>query len=223
MKHRESRDFWQQALAGSAECPPFAAFDAPSEVVRAHLESCERCRAEFALLREFQRLTPQPEEEAGVEWVVERYRWTGPVDPEPWWRRFFLGSPAPQWMVTVLVLLLLFAGAWKLRQMRDQSVEAAARARAVVNGLSPAGDLREAPGAFRWEPAPGAARYRVTVTEAGGAAVSTLEVPGATAEADGAARAAMAEHKTLSWRVAALGANGEILAESQSARFRVLP
>ena len=225
MKLRAARDFWQRALDCCGNCPDFADLESPSEAVAAHLRSCERCHAEAALLRAFQRLQPSADEAADVDWILDRYKWSGTPERTPWWRRIFQRWPAPAWIVSLIVLALLAVGAVQLRKMRTDFPADSVQAQTTqIGGLAPSGEQADLPGSFRWDPWPGAARYEVTITEsAGSAIVSAISATEPHAELDGAVRAALQAGRTLQWKVTALGSAGETLSESAPVTIHSAP
>src|SRR5215467_13406449 len=75
------------------DCPAIEVLARAEELpeIRAHLEACAHCRAELALLREFESAEPRAEEAGDVKWIQSelRRREPAPARPRAWifpWR-----------------------------------------------------------------------------------------------------------------------------------------
>src|SRR5690349_2348442 len=94
------------AFAAGPDCLPLEVLarrmDLPAEAaerraMETHLAECGHCRAEFALLREFEAGTIRPDEKEAVQWIAERLasegrRQRAAKSMEPrreWWRRLW--------------------------------------------------------------------------------------------------------------------------------------
>ena len=201
----------------------------PSQV--RHLNECNACQTELALLREFVDGQPSTAEEAAAVTRIERQLrqsppWAKVAEPR---RRWFA---AWNWQLAgfalagalVLVLFLMPTGGPRQPGLAPLDGGASVLRAGEVTGLAPVGDVEAAPDKLRWQPAAGATQYRVQILDVEELPVwSAMAAPGQVELALPAeARALMLPHKTLFWKVEALDRQGQVLASSALERFRVI-
>jgi hypothetical protein len=193
---------------------------------KSHLAECPRCEARARLFSEFTRGVPKVDEMQDVEAIVERLRPRPAHRPDiPAFIRRWTTMPAvPKWAFAATIVLAVAAGTLHLRRVWQPMIhpgEAGVPRSSSVRILEPSGDVAESPKEFRWEPAPGAARYEIVIGEVDGSELVRVPATGTTAAAP-AEVASAPPLKTLTWKVIALGADGKPVGESPVTRFRVI-
>lgn len=220
--------------------------------LEAHAEACPACAAERELARAFASGEPGEGFDAGtlagVVAEVERgLPVRAPADAAPgagesrilpFARPVPAAGPAaarpllrprPSWMRWAAAALLVLAAGLAYRGLPPSMPPLPApESGGVVRGgevelSAPAGDLAELPAELRWEPFPGAARYRVRLL----AVDDEVLWEGETGEARVALPADLLQtlHRAVSyrWTVEALDSARKPLALSEPGRFRALP
>src|SRR3982074_403265 len=91
----DERALFRAVLGRTNDCPGIEELASPDQTaaVRKHLDGCARCRAELALLHEFETAEPAVEEAAQVQWIKSELRRRSqeivsarePAAPSPWW------------------------------------------------------------------------------------------------------------------------------------------
>jgi len=136
------------------------------------------------------------------------------------------GAPAAALAAAAALALALGLGAYVLRApqpppLPDRPAGGAVRG-AVVTGLDPSGELDAAPAALTWEPAAGAARYRVTLLAPDDAVLWQGEIAAPPAPLPEAVMP-LSSAVAYRWQIEALDAEGRAVARSERATFRVRP
>jgi hypothetical protein len=242
-KSSAERRLFKAAFEPGNSCPPAAQLEqlliegsTPPAALAAHVESCAFCRTEVRLLREFEAGAPRETETAAVQLIATRLRErsneifqpnTAPVDvKEPWWRLFWR-TPwfSPAALAAAAIVVVVAVG---LQTRISQPVlhppgaePEVLRSNAIVV-TAPAGDVGQAPSEIRWQPAPGAATYKVRLLEVDGQELWNTETAEGAVQLPGAVRARIVPAKTLLWQVSAFDKTGHQVAISDTVRFRVL-
>jgi hypothetical protein len=243
MPNREPGDeLLSAALGRTNDCPPLEDLerllkeDAPQPLKR-HVDGCAHCQTELQLLRSFTSNVVAEHEKAAVDAIAARLRAQSPIiasrpiavaeSRQSWWKRFFEVrwlSPVAAALAVVLVAVGLTV---ELRRGRQPSLDTSAGGAEVLRSsmieiLSPIGDLREKPAELRWEAVANAARYQVRMMEvdrtelwSAGATSPRIDLPLS-------AETFIIPSKTLLIQVAAFDRSGQKIAESETARFRLL-
>lgn len=239
-RHRD-RDLLHKALSGGAECLSLQQLEAVASStsldpgIMAHLKACPRCQVELSMLKEFEEAKPLPDEGAAAAWVAAQLGKAHPGrPPEPAgsryagmaWLRWLTARPITS--AALACVLMLAAGILVFRSVRTPEPEI--RAGIVQPGevvrsqtfrlVSPTGDIEQPPQQLRWDTAPGAARYRVTLMEVDHTIVWAGETPDRVISLPAAAQQKIVPAKTLLWQVTAVDASGRPVAASSVERFR---
>ncbi len=247
----KQRQQWKAALVTSEDCLTLEELGrwtdgsfSEEEKSRAssHLAGCSRCQTELTLLQEFDRATPQPQDQTAVSWIVaELKRRSSELAPatedvsrsapsstrrgsgrrNSAVRRISATALSLAAMVTAVVVGLSVRTSKEPALISD-GVPTALRSEGVV-ALAPIGDLMQSPAELRWRPLSGAARYSVKLME-----VDRSELWEASSEQTAvllpaAVREKVVPGKTLLWQVTALDGAGKALANSRLERFRLTP
>ena len=106
--------------------------------------------------------------------------------------------------------------------VRQPSLSAPLERGGKIDALVPTGDVAHAPDAFSWAPVEGAATYELTVMEVDRSVLwrESSSVSRVTPPATLAAR--LVPGKAVLWEVTARNAAGSVIAESGTARIRVI-
>lgn len=210
--------------------------------VSEHVARCVRCRAELALLKDFDETAPRPDEEVAVRWIVERLdrdvaRMTGAA-PAPLqrdrgeetrrrWRPRAALRPVAAGLALAAAMLLLVLNLRGRDGVRPPALSpdlgegpAVFRSNAVTL-LAPADDLDERPTELRWEGVAAAASYSVRVMEVDRTDVWKTEARQPSVSLPASVRARIVPGKPLLWQVEAKDAAGTVIATSQVRRFRL--
>ncbi len=229
---------WQEAAAASKDCLPLEVLErftesAPVDAKAAtHLDGCAHCQTELSMLKNFEQATPSADEGAAVAWIatqLERQQLGASAKPAAvarvsFWRNMFrvpyLAGAAALAAVLVLAISLYHPEANHPKIGGPQNGVGVFRS-GEIKLVSPTGDLTQAPSEFQWEAVPGAASYKIELTDA-------LEMPLASAtsaqpriETTQEMRAAMRARMPIKWKVTALDASGKSIAESSGGSFRI--
>jgi hypothetical protein len=229
--------------------------EAEARALDLHADGCPACAAERDLARLFHG-APEGAAAEDLDFVVGQLRRASPVSPARLAAPVATVIPFPAapaapsvpedrraaasrsrspvaWRLAAAVFLLLAAGlAFRLYRLPGSTLPAPELGGVVrgaeVTGLRPSGDLAlpALPAELSWEPYPGAASYRVTLSAVDGetlweAALPAVTEPSARLPAEVAARL----HRAVlyRWQVAALGPDGRKLAASGPAELRAAP
>jgi hypothetical protein len=225
-----------------AGCPPpevFLEAEALSPAERRrldeHADRCPACAAE----RDLARLFDASPEEAGVssqdvDFVVARLQETSPVRPAGKVVPFPAAGarprrmPAQAWKLAAAVVLLLGGGLlFRLANPGAPPLPAPEIGGPVRGGeieaLSPMGDTAGIPTELRWNPRPGAARYRVRLLAVDDTVLWETTVPAPPARLPAEVQGKLQRAVSYLWSVEALDASGARLASSETVRFRIRP
>lgn len=239
MADTENLKTWQEAAAADKDCLPLEVLesfteDAPADTkAAAHLSSCAHCQTELSLLKDFEAATPSAGEGAAVAWIaaqLQRQQPGGPTKPMPaarvsFWRNLFrvpyMAGAAALAAVLVLAISLYHPESGQPPKLGGPNNIGVLRS-GEVRLLSPkASDLTQTPSEFRWEAVPGAASYKLELTDALdkplASATSTLPEIQTTPEM----KAAMQARMPIKWKVTALDASGKSIAESSGGSFKI--
>jgi hypothetical protein len=227
---------WQQAASATEDCLPLETLEKLAENASAdaraaaHLESCAHCQTELAMLKSFEEATPSAEEGAAVAWIAAQLerKQTAPAQQTrvalvPFWRTLFrvpymAGAAA---MIAVLALgISLYnsnaggGGGLKPPVIGDNY-------RGGLKLLSPIGDVTQTPTEFRWEAAPGAASYKVELTDVIGKSLASVNSTQPQLAATPEMTAAMHAGTPVNWKVTAYDGSGKMIAESSGGNFKI--
>jgi hypothetical protein len=243
MPDREPDDELLAAALGRAnDCPPLEDLErlleegAPA-ALKQHVDGCAHCRTELELLRSFTSNEVAEHEKRAADAIAARLkarsstipaRRTDPVESRPaWWKRIFEVRWLSPAAATLAVVLLGVGLTIELRRGRQPSLDTSTGSAEVLRSsaiaiLSPVGDLREKPAEIRWEAAPNAARYRVRIMEVDRTELWSTDTRSRRIDLPPEVRNLILPWKTLLIQVAAFDASGQKIAESETARFRLL-
>jgi hypothetical protein len=243
---RNEDALFKSALGPTGECPrPELLAAAGNPEVQRHLASCSRCRTELAMLLEFEKAEPRPDELAGVKWIQTELRRRSPEltavaptalpQPVSIWERLhawvqYLSLPHGRGMLLVAaasLLVMVTAGVY-LRQGGDVPRPSPSAGGADVwrsgqfAAVSPVGDVAQSPAEFRWEAVPGAAAYQIRLMEVDGAVIWSSEVTPTSVEIPHNVRSKLAPGRAFQWEVVARSAAGERIASTVLQNFHIL-
>ena len=227
---------WQQAASATPECLPLEVLEQLTEdasadaKAAAHLSGCAHCQTELSMLKSFESSTPSPNEGAAVAWIAAQLQRqqvassAKPVARASFWRTLFrvpyLAGAATLAIVASLGVSL-YHSAHSGYPPRINNVSSIGVYRGGLHLMSPMGDLDQVPQTLQWEAYPGAASYKVELTDAAKAALanatSTQNVLALTPEM----KASIRPGKPIDWKVTALDASGKPIADSTGGHFKV--
>jgi hypothetical protein len=231
------RDVLREALGPATGCPPLDGLrTAPQDAaVERHLEQCPSCRAELALLMQFESAQAQPGEAADLAWVEAELARRAVVaqSPEPVLRRLrawfeFLFSPAGRGRLSLAaaVLLVLVAAGLFLRPgsgvRPGQPQEPIVFRSGQVRALSPLGDLDQAPKQLRWEAVPGAAAYHVRLLEVDGTEIWSADSAATSVDFPANIAAQLTAARAFQWDVSAQDGARQKIASSNLQSFHIV-
>jgi hypothetical protein len=235
----KTQQMWHDAASATKECLPLEVLERMTESSSAdpkaasHLAECPHCQTELAMLKSFEESTPSADEGAAVAWIaaqLERNQ-KAPVAKQavarvPFWRAMFrapyLAGAAALAVVLVLGISLYHGG----NQEGPSKIGGGNYGKSPFRGgaihlVSPVGDLPQAPAEFRWDAVPEASSYQVELKDVAGitlaSAKSTRNVLPVTPEM----KANMTSGKPLAWKVTALDASGNAVADSSGGSFKI--
>ena len=210
-----------------------------------HVEECARCESALALMKDFDSARATKDEEASVEWIVNRLRTDLPVQTqaaaseparsvnghmrreESFLGKLFRANPfaATAWAGAAAAIVVA-GGLWMQRALQPTIQFGPDGGPTVfrstsIESLSPSGDLNAFPDSFAWSPVEGAIKYKVEVMEVDQSVVWQKEVRSASISAPDQVRAIAVPGKTLLWRVSAVNEAGAAIAVSPVERFRI--
>ncbi|HZS28616.1 MAG TPA: hypothetical protein VFB76_15420 [Candidatus Angelobacter sp.] len=229
---------WQEAAAATKDCLPLEVLerfteDAPADTkAAAHLSSCAHCQTELSMLKDFEAATPSADEGAAVAWItakLQRQQLGGSAKPTPatrvsFWRNLFripymAGAAA---MAAVLVLAISLhhpePGQPRLGGPSNIGVLRSGEVKLVSPTTS---DLAQPPSEFRWEAVPGAASYKLELTDALDKPLASATSSQPQIETTPEMKAAMQARMPIKWKVTALNASGKTIAESSGGSFKI--
>jgi hypothetical protein len=228
---------WQEAAAETKECLPLEVLERmmenPSTDAKAatHLAGCAHCQTELAMLKSFEQSAPSANEGAAVAWIaaqLERQQNASVAQQKiarvPFWRTMFrvpyLAGAAALAAVLILGVSLYNRdsdGPGKL----NSGIGSGQFRSGAIHLVSPVSDMPQAPTEFRWDAIQDASIYTVELKDVAGitlaSAKSTQNVLPVTPEM----KANMISGKPLKWKVTALDAAGNEIANSSTEQFKV--
>jgi len=228
---------WQEAAAATKECLPLEVLERmmenPSTDAKAamHLSGCAHCQTELAMLKSFEQSTPSASEGAAVAWIaaqLERQQ-NAPVAQQkiarvPFWRTMFrvpylAGAAA---LAAVLIFgISLYHGNSDGPGKINPGLGGGQFRSGAIHLVRPIAEQNNTPQEFRWDAVPGASSYSVEIKDVAGvtlaSAKSTQNVLPVTPEL----KANMISGKPLKWKVTALDAAGNEIANSSLEQFKV--
>jgi hypothetical protein len=237
LDERRVRQQWKAALAATEECLSLEELsrhaerspgDQGKDRVSSHLSSCPRCQTELAMLQEFERATPRPDEAAAVSVIAaELKRRSGSRMGRLVTRKIFAPRRIGTAAMALAAMLLLIAGGLYLRSEKEpvlvsdgSSGQTLLRSQAMTL-LEPKGDLERSPTELRWQAVPGAVRYSVKLMEVDRAVLWQSSSEQTSVALPQPVREKIIPAKTLLWEVTAIEAGGKAVATSPVERFRV--
>ena len=227
---------WQEAASAGKDCLPLETLEKLAEnaaadaKAAAHLKSCAHCQTELSMLKSFVAATPSADEGAAVGWIVAQLQrqQAAPARQSslariPFWRNFFrvpylAGAAA---MIAVLALGISLYNSGPDHTGPSQPGSNIGVYRGNFKLLSPTGDLAQAPAEFRWEAVPGAASYKVELTDVIGQSLATATSTQPQLTATPEMKAAMHGGMPVNWKVTAYDASGKRIADSTGGSFKI--
>jgi hypothetical protein len=228
---------WQEAAAASKDCLPLEVLEhftesAPADAkAAAHLTSCAHCQTELSMLKDFEAATPSASEGAAVAWIATQLQRQQGSSAKPvsvarvsFWRSLFrvpyMAGAAALAAVLVLAISLYKPEANHPRVGGPQTGTTVFRS-GEVKLLSPSGELTQTPSEFRWEAVPGAASYRVDLSDALDKPLASTTSAQPKIQTTPEMNAAMHARMPIKWKVTALDASGKSIAESSGGSFKI--
>ena len=243
MPNREPDDqLLSKALGPSDNCPPLEDLErllqegAPIALQR-HVQGCPHCRTELHMLRSFTSNEIAEGEKQAVNAIAARLKGrstpgatneTVAIESRPsWWKRAFEVRWLSPAAATLAIALVVAGVAIELRRGRQPAIDIGTGTTEVLRSsairiLSPVGDQREKPAEISWEVVPNAVRYRVQIMEVDRAEVWSADATSPRITLPPAVETLIVPSKTLLIQIAAFGASGQKIAESETVRFRLL-
>ncbi len=245
------RELWKGALCTMDSCLTLEDLGQLSDrslpeqaKARTHLAECPRCQTELMLLKEFQSGATQPEEAAEVSWITAelerrfgrrqvplRSPRFGPmpdIGRSPWWaplvdlRRVRVAAFGLAALLLVTAVGLHLRGAREPELLWDAARDPTVLRSEELTVVGPTGDVQGAPAELRWQTTPGAVRYRVRVMEVDRMHLWETESNQTSVSLPEAVRKRIVPGKTLLWQVTAIDTARNVVAASQTVRFRLV-
>ncbi len=215
----------RRACETTPECPSLESLAQRHRepALRNHVETCAHCRTELALLSAFEQADAKPHERPPVQWIEGelRRRFSTPpfaAAPSRWSRlvaaigRFADGGYRTLALGAASLLIAIAAGVYLRPQAALQnsalSEEVILRSAAFA-AIAPAGDVAAPPTEFRWQTAPGAARYEVQLVEVDRTVIWSGETTLTQIEIPSDVRAQLKPGRTFQWKVLSRNSAGE--------------
>lgn len=228
------RKLLRGSLGRTPECPDIEALAAARgrPDMERHVAACERCRAELALLHQFESAEPSPEEMEDVQWVeaeLSRRRSAEaatlappvaiPQEPVRFpWRRVIPVFAACAALIIVVSVYQRPGDSGATSTVGSQPVWRSGR----VIAVAPLGDLNSPPADFRWEAVSGAAGYRVRLLEVDGTAIWQGQTTVDHVKIPREVTANLTPGRAFQWDVDALDASGARIGSSALQSFHIL-
>jgi len=200
--------------------------------VAGHVGSCPRCKTELALLEKFESAAPRPHEEATVNWISTRLESRlasgeeARARPDPWWRKWIAGPALNRAGFALATAMLAIAVATGLGELRAPGISPSSGGETLlrsagVTGLTPSGDVGEAPSELRWDPVQGAAAYSVRLMEVDRTPVWSADARESRIALPPPVTAQFVHGKPFLWEVTARDEGGVTISTSGVQRVRV--
>lgn len=228
---------WQEAAAETKECLPLETLermmDTPSRDAKAaaHLAGCAHCQTELAMLKNFELSTPSADEGAAVAWIaaqLERQQ-NAPVAQQkvarvPFWRTMFrvpymAGAAA---LAAVLIFgFSLYHGNSDGPGRINPGLGSGNFRSGSIHLVSPITEQSAPPAEFRWDAVQGASSYTVELKDVAGVTLATAKTTQNVLTLTPELKANMVSGKPLKWKVTALDASGNTVADSSGGSFKI--
>jgi hypothetical protein len=211
-----------------------AGIDRADPEITRHAGSCAFCSGELRLFESFRRAEVADSDARAVNAITARLKSRAgeilpvPLVAAPWWKSLFTTGWGGSAMVAIGASALLVMIAIELRPTHPpalntkQSGAEVFRSPEIVSIVSPSGDVAKPPASIVWMSTPGAASYRVRVTEVDGHELWSAVTSDSSATLPADIQAKIVPSKTLLLDVRAFDAAGRKMAASETTRFRFL-
>jgi hypothetical protein len=230
-----SLKMWQEAASAGKDCLSLETLERLAEnasadvKAAAHLSGCAHCQTELQMLKSFEAATPSAQEGAAVAWIAAQLqrRQTpakpAPVMRVPFWQNLFR---VPYMAGAAALALVLVVGVSLYHSESGKPPVGGPRTGIVYRNtalklLAPSGDLSHAPDVFRWEAVPGAASYKVELTDALNKPLASATSTQPQLDAPPEMKASMHHGVPVQWKVTAFNAARKSIAESSGGSFKV--
>jgi hypothetical protein len=227
---------WREAASATENCLPLEVLERMTESssadpkAAAHLAECPHCQTELSMLKSFEASVPSANEGAAVAWIAAQLerKQNAPVAKQavvrvPFWRTMFR-VPYMAGAAALSAVLVLGISLYHGNQEGPPKIGPGighGNFRGGIHLVAPVGDLAQAPAEFRWDAVAGASSYLVELKDVAGvtlaSAKSTQNVLPVTPEM----KANMSSGKPLTWKVTALDASGNAVADSSGGNFKI--
>ena len=236
MSRMSLQEWLRAAYEDAAECPPPESWledeldelgPADRQRLEDHADSCPRCASERELAQNFNRDELQVSETELQEVLRRRVESDTPtvVDiatrgpaRKPSWLRPLLAAAS----VTLGIGLIWYLGGPAPPDLPDPAARQTART-AVLELLSPTGEIELAPTEFDWQAIDGAERYILVVSGVDRAAIWEADTNGPPIRVLAQVRAKLLPAVKYTWSIEAVDASGAVVGRSKSETFRIAP
>lgn len=235
--NQNSLKMWQDAASAGEDCLQLEVLERLAEDPSAdrkaavHLSGCTHCQTELAMLKSFQAAEPSANEGAAVAWIAAQLQrqQSAPAKPSAvarvsFWRNMFR-VPYLAGAAALIVVLALGISLYKpdsgKNPVNGNNTGIGSYRTGDIKLLSPTGDLTQVPTEFRWEAFPGAASYKVELTDVLGQTLANATAEQTSLAIPDAMKSNMRPGKPLNWKVTAVDASGKTMASSNPERFEV--
>jgi hypothetical protein len=228
---------WQEAVAETKECLPLEVLERmiadPSADAKAatHLAGCAHCQTELAMLKSFEQSKPSANEGAAVAWIaaqLERQQ-NAPAAQQkiarvPFWRTMFrvpylAGAAA---LAAVLIFgISLYHGNSDGPGKINPGLGSGQFRSGSIHLVSPIAEQNAVPAEFHWDAVQGASSYIVELKDVAGITLATAKSTQNVLPVTPELKANMLSGKPLKWKVTAMDAAGNEIANSSTEQFKV--
>ena len=235
----KTQQMWQEAASATKDCLPLEVLERMTESASAdpkataHLAECPHCQTELSMLKSFEASVPSADEGAAVAWIAAQLerKQNAPVAKQavvrmPFWRTMFrvpyLAGAAALAAVLILGISLHNAG----NQQGPSKIGGGEYGKSpfrsgAVHLVGPVGDLPQTPAEFRWDAVTGASSYSVELKDVAGMTLATAKSTQNVLPVTPEMKANMSSGKPLTWKVTALDAAGNAVADSSGGNFKI--
>jgi hypothetical protein len=225
---------WREGVSKNENCLSPEALQELMEGVSSsqaagHLAGCPHCQSELAMLKNFASPQPGKNNQADVNWIVNRLQSTGvlpsPAARIPYWRPWLtiprLSGAAAAMLTVALGLSLYLSNRQERPSLRTESSGSQQMRSGDIRLVEPSGDLERVPQEFRWEALPVAKSYSIQLLEVDGTVLWSGQSVENFLAVSPELQTMMRPGKALLWKVTAIDASGTPVAGSSRERFRV--
>ena len=228
---------WQEAAAETKDCLPLETLErmvdnlSGDAKAAAHLAGCAHCQTELAMLKNFEQSTPSADEGAAVAWIASQLQRQQnssaaqqKVVPIPFWRTMFrvpymAGAAA---LAAVLIFgFSLYHGNSDGPGRINPGLGNGSFRSGSIHLVSPIAEQKAIPAEFHWEAVQGASSYLVELKDVAGITLASAKSSQNVLPITPEMRANMVSDKPLKWKVTALDANGNEIANSSAEQFEI--